>query len=245
MLLLDNFTHADLHPGNIMVKFYRPTTRSLMRHLFTRVLSKFDKDYAALPSLTNLDTIDDQTDQTVVRDLQAVKHDQDAWLDELDRLDELGYQPELVFLDAGLTVELTPTNRKNFLELFSAVAEFDGALAGHLMVERCRLPDLVIDEDTFALKMQDLVLSVKSKTFSLAKIKIGDVLSQVLTAVREHHVKMEPDFVNTVISILLLEVSGCQLYKQATLSNTPISPCTVVAIFYCRVSGGSWIPAWT
>ena len=204
MLLLDNFTHADLHPGNIMIKFYRPTTKSFLRHLLTRILSRFDSDYATKSDKINY--VDDETDANVIKDLLSLKKDQDSWLDELDRLDSLGYQPELVFLDAGLTVELSPSNRRNFLDLFGAVAEFDGALAGHLMVERCRTPDLVIDEDTFALKIQDLVLSVKSKTFSLAKIKIGDVLSQVLTAVREHHVKMEADFVNTVISILLLEV---------------------------------------
>jgi aarF domain-containing kinase len=203
MLLLDNFTHADLHPGNIMVKFYRPTTKSMLRDLFTRVLSRFEKDYKSNGDFASAD----ETDHRVLRTLYEVKDDPDRWLDELDRLDGLGYQPELVFIDAGLTVELSPINRKNFLDLFSAVAEFDGALAGHLMVERCRTPDLVIDEDNFALKMQDLIIGVKSKTFSLSKIKIGDVLSQVLTAIREHHVKMEADFVNTVISILLLEVS--------------------------------------
>ncbi len=46
MLLIDNFTHADLHPGNIMVKFYKPTTSSLLKDLFKRILSKFDSDYA-------------------------------------------------------------------------------------------------------------------------------------------------------------------------------------------------------
>jgi hypothetical protein len=34
------------------------------------------------------------------------------------------------------------------------------------MVERCRAPDLAIDKETFALKIQHLVLSVKSKTCS-------------------------------------------------------------------------------
>jgi predicted unusual protein kinase regulating ubiquinone biosynthesis (AarF/ABC1/UbiB family) len=27
MLLIDNFVHADLHPGNIMVRFYQPSER--------------------------------------------------------------------------------------------------------------------------------------------------------------------------------------------------------------------------
>ena len=96
---------------------------------------------------------------------------------------------------------LNATNRRNFLDLFKAIAEFDGYRAGHLMVERCRQPEAVIDAEVFALKMQHLVLGVKSKTFALGNIKIGDVLSEVLGMVRQHHVRMEGDFVNVVISI--------------------------------------------
>ncbi|KAG5220052.1 ubiquinone biosynthesis protein [Salix suchowensis] len=105
----------------------------------------------------------------------------------------------------GLVTTLDDKNRANFLELFRAIAEFDGYGAGQLMVERCRTPELAIDTELFALKMQNIVLSVKRKTFSLGKIKISDILRDVLKSVREHHVKMEGDFVNTVISILLLE----------------------------------------
>ncbi|KAN0060217.1 hypothetical protein ACQY0O_007546 [Thecaphora frezii] len=221
MLLIDNFTHADLHPGNIMIKFYRPTTQSLLQDLLARVLSKFDADYA--PGHAKAPPpADERAEESVVAKLHAVRHDHDVWLDELEALDLQGYQPELVFLDAGLTVELTPVNRRNFLDLFSAVAEFDGALAGHLMVERCRSPEMVLDEEGFALKMQDLVLSVKSKTFSLAKIKISDVLNEVLLAVRNHHVKMEADFVNTVISILLLEGIGRQLDPNMDLFKSAL-----------------------
>lgn len=62
---------------------------------------------------------------------------------------------------------------------------------------RCRSPELVVDPETFALKMQKIVLDVKGQTFSLGKIRISDVLSSVLQNVRAHHVKMEADFVNT------------------------------------------------
>ena len=79
------------------------------------------------------------------------------------------------------------------------------------MIARSRSPDLAIDPETFALKMQHLVLSIKRRTFSLGQIKISDLLSEVLRNVRVHHVKMEGDFVNTVISILLLEGIGRRL----------------------------------
>jgi aarF domain-containing kinase len=134
-----------------------------------------------------------------------------AWREELTSLYTAGYIPEIVFIDAGLVTTLDATNRKNFLDLFRAVAEFDGYRTGQLMIERSRSPELAIDTETFALKMQHLVLSVKRKTFSLGQIKISDLLTEVLKAVRVHHVKMEGDFINTVISILLLEGIGRRL----------------------------------
>ena len=79
------------------------------------------------------------------------------------------------------------------------------------MVERCRQPSAVIDEEVFALRMQHLVLSVKSRTFALGNIKIGDILNEVLSMVRGHHVRLEGDFVNVVLSILLLEGIGRSL----------------------------------
>lgn len=156
--------------------------------------------------------------------LNDAKHSPAQWRNELSELQSQGYVPELVFIDAGLTTTLNATDRKNFLDLFRAIAEFDGYRSGKLMVERCRTPHLVVDQETFALKMQHIVLNVKRKTFSLGQIKISDILSDVLKAVREHHVKMEADFVNTVISTLLLEGIGRRLDPGLDLfkSSLPI-----------------------
>ncbi|BGO90702.1 hypothetical protein JCM10020v2_002345 [Rhodotorula toruloides] len=214
MMLIDNFVHSDLHPGNIMVKWFKPSTRSMLASLWATWRDKPEPDAA--------DAVDNVNGAEIVHRLRSLKHDKAAWLAELDRLDAEGYQPELVFIDTGLVTRLNETNRRNFIDLFTAIASFDGYRAGQLMVERCRAPELVVDEETFALKMQKLVLGVKSQTFSLGKIKISDVLSQVLTNVREHHVKMEADFVNTVISILLLEGIGRQLDPEMDLFKSAL-----------------------
>jgi len=63
---------------------------------------------------------------------------------------------------------------------------------------------------------------VKRKTFSLGQIKISDILNDVLTAVRQHHVKMEGDFINTVISILLLEGIGRRLDPSLDLFKSAL-----------------------
>ncbi|CUA70827.1 ABC1 family protein C21C3,03, mitochondrial [Rhizoctonia solani] len=215
MLLLDNFVHADLHPGNIMIKFYKPSTRDMFYNFFSSV---FNSSGPPLNKYAHAES------DLIVAHLRQLAHSPGEWRRALDELEEDGYQPELVFLDAGLVTVLSEKNRHNFLDLFRAIAEFDGYRAGQLMVQRSRSPHLAVDPDVFALRIQHLVLGVKRKTFSLGTIKIADVLYEVLRAVRTHHVRMEADFVNTVISLLLLEGIGRQLDPQMDLlkSSLPI-----------------------
>ncbi|WWC85450.1 uncharacterized protein L201_000313 [Kwoniella dendrophila CBS 6074] len=216
MLLLDNWTHGDLHPGNIMVRFYKPTTTDYLGPLLNRFSHKPQTPPSNTPPSANV------SNQELVDSLASIAHDHDKWHEKLEELYKEGYEPQLIFIDAGLVTSLDSTNRRNFLDLFQSVAEFDGYKAGKLMVERCKQPEHVLDEETFALKMQHIVLSVKSKTFSLAKIKISDILNDVLNAVRTHHVKLEGDFINTVLSILLLEGIGRQLDPDMDLFKSAL-----------------------
>lgn len=211
MLLLDNFVHSDLHPGNIMIKFTKPqSTMLLLKNAWNALWkSKIQRVQEELGHAGSM-FIDPMT-ETIVDELRKLRKNPSAWRAQLQKVHDEGYLPEIVFIDAGLVTTLDSSNRRNFLDLFRAIAEFDGYRAGELMVERCRTPELAVDPETFALKMQHIVLQVKRKTFSLGQIKISDILHSVLKAVREHHVKMEADFVNTVISVLLLEGIGRQL----------------------------------
>lgn len=192
-----------------MVKFSKPLSTSvLLRNAFEALFKT--KGQTMSSNEPDHHTVDPATD-LIVDELRALKSDPSAWRSALEKFHEEGYLPEIVFIDAGLVTTLDSKDRRDFLDLFRAIAEFDGYRAGHLMVSRCRTPELAVDPETFALKMQHIVLNVKRKTFSLGQIKISDILHSVLMAVREHHVKMEPDFVNTVISVLLLEGIGRQL----------------------------------
>jgi aarF domain-containing kinase len=211
MLLLDNFVHSDLHPGNIMVKFCKPlSTRMVLKNLYNHIFHNSPSSEDTIFSTLNPPADYSDSDKIVSR-LRELEDKPIEWHVELEHLQSAGYIPEIVFIDAGLVTTLDTTNRRNFLDLFRAVAEFDGYKTGHLMIERSSSPELAINTETFALKMQHLVLSVKRKTFSLGQIKISDILTEVLKNVREHHVKLEGDFINTVISILLLEGIGRQL----------------------------------
>ncbi|KAJ5273973.1 hypothetical protein N7478_009098 [Penicillium angulare] len=211
MLLIDNFIHADLHPGNIMVRFYQPSELDLSLRKHSRATDA--------PTRAEVDVT-----ESVLARLRPHIGNQQEWDAALTQLNHEGFRPQLIFIDTGLVTELNDDNRRNFLDLFRAIAEFDGYKAGHLMVERCRTPEQVLEPEVFSLKMQHLVLSIKTRTFALGNIKIGDVLSEVLTMVRGHHVRFEGDFVNVVISCLLLEGIGRSLNPDLDLfkSSLPI-----------------------
>ncbi|SAM02604.1 hypothetical protein [Absidia glauca] len=195
MLIAYNFVHADLHPGNIMVRFYKP--------------SAYHPFQIALAKLMNRELKDDG--DVAVKRVLDVKDDPDRFQQVLEELDQDGYVPQLVMIDAGLVNELNDTNRRNFLDLFAAVAKFDGYRVGELMVERCQSPQQVIQPELFALRMQNLILGLKQHTFHLGAVKIGSLLSEVRNMVRAHHVKLEGDFINVVVGIMLLEGIGRQL----------------------------------
>ncbi|ORE04948.1 ABC1-domain-containing protein [Rhizopus microsporus var. microsporus] len=201
MLIVYNFVHADLHPGNIMVKFYKPEVYHPLRAAWAKLLGRELKDEG----------------EKAVERVLSVKNDPAAMQNELEALKQEGYAPKLVFIDTGLVTELNTVNRRNFLDLFQAVATFDGYKTGELMVERSRSPEQVVQPDVFALRMQNLILGLKQSTFNLGAVKIGNLLHETMNMVRAHHVKLEGDFVNVVVSIMLLEGIGRQLNPDLDL----------------------------
>jgi len=206
-----------------MVRFYKPEKIDL--------LSLLSRPFTGKPPPPPPPTDANDVTESALRRLRPYLHDRETWNRELEKLADESYQPQLIFIDTGLITDLNTVNRANFLALFWAIAEFDGYRAGQLMIERCKQPNAAIDGGVFCLKMQHLILGVKSKTFALGKVKIGDLLSEVLTMVRQHHVRLEGDFANVVISILLLEGIGRALDPDLDLFRTCVRVSTVPKLF--------------
>lgn len=146
MVFLDNFIHADLHPGNIV---YAP--------------------------------------------------------------DEKSYTMQLMFIDAGLAVELQREDRRNLVDLFKAVITNDGLAVGKLMIERSRARHLVQDEDKFALELSRIVSDVHQSGLTLGRLGVSELLRKVLILCFKHQVKLESRFASVIVAMGVVEGLGRQL----------------------------------
>ncbi|XP_050368406.1 uncharacterized protein LOC126786592 isoform X2 [Argentina anserina] len=145
MLLVDNFIHADMHPGNILVRVTHSKVPG--KQLF-------------------------------------------------------GLRPHVVFLDVGMTAELSKRDQLNLVELFKGVALRDGRsvaectlrLSGH---QNCPNPSAFIQEVDKSFKVWD------SPEGDM--MHPGDCIQQLLEQVRRHKVKIDGNVCTVIVTTLVLE----------------------------------------
>lgn len=199
MMIVDNFTHTDLHPGNVIIT---TDNKSMIDQLYS-----CHNDNTAFISKLN----------------QLFKLNYNYILKRKNNDGSLKDKIKICLIDCGLVTQLTPTNKKNFMDLFIAMSHFEGKEIGKLMIERSRTPDSAININEFIEKVDSLISDVKKKTFTLGTISVGTYLTQMFNIVSQHHVKLESDFVSIMVAIFLLEGIGRQLDSSLDLfdKSTP------------------------
>jgi aarF domain-containing kinase len=145
MLLVDNFIHADMHPGNILVRM--PRSKSPQKG--------FSKS-----------------------------------------------KPHVIFLDVGMTAELSQSDRVNLVKFFKAVALRDGRTAAESSLklskqQNCPNPKAYIEE--------------VEEAFTFWGTPEGDIvhpaecMQQLLEMVRRHRVNIDGNVCTVMVTTLVLE----------------------------------------
>ncbi|KAK8493735.1 hypothetical protein V6N12_034384 [Hibiscus sabdariffa] len=148
MLLVDNFVHADMHPGNILVRVSQ--SKASRKQLFKSKLSK----------------------------------------------------PHVIFLDVGMTAELSNGDRLNLLEFFKAVARRDGRTAAECTLrlsqqQNCPNPKAFIEEVEEAFTFWG--------TPEGDVVHPADCMQQLLEKVRCHRVNIDGNVCTVMVTTLVLE----------------------------------------
>ncbi|KAF6163333.1 hypothetical protein GIB67_025197 [Kingdonia uniflora] len=145
MLLVDNFIHADMHPGNILVRVAQK--KSSRKRLFKS-------------------------------------------------------KPHVIFLDVGMTAELSKSDRVNLLEFFKSVATRDGRNAAGCLLRLSQQQNC---------PNQKAFIEEVEKSFSFWGTPEGDVvhpaecMHQLLEKVRRHKVNIDGNVCTVMVTTLVLE----------------------------------------
>ncbi|KAJ4872162.1 Protein kinase superfamily protein [Raphanus sativus] len=143
MLLVDNFVHADMHPGNILVR-----KNGAKRGLFR---SK---------------------------------------------------KPHIIFLDVGMTAELSKTDRDNLLGFFKAVARRDGRTAAERTLklskqQNCPNPEAFVEEVEEAFRFWG--------TAEGEAVHPADCMHELFEKMRNHRVNIDGNVSTVMFTTLVLE----------------------------------------
>ncbi|WCJ26917.1 Protein kinase superfamily protein [Euphorbia peplus] len=145
MLLVDNFIHADMHPGNILVRVSqkKPSRKGLFKS-----------------------------------------------------------KPHVIFLDVGMTAELSKSDRVNLIDFFKAVARRDGRTAAESALrlskqQNCPNPKAFIEEVEEAFTFWG--------TPEGDLIHPAECMQELLEKVRRHRVNIDGNVCTVMVTTLVLE----------------------------------------
>ena len=177
MLIDDNFLHADLHPGNILVR------------LPGGIQGGFSTLQDVVSSKTKVDS--GKTDGA---------DGSDGEKNDGRKKTKIPSKPEIVILDTGLATELTPAHQASLAEFFQAIINWDGAGVARNIIAFSSNLQPSFDPESFT---SDVTTAVRH--FQDSTPRAGDCMAAIFETVQRHHVTLDPNVMVAVVTVMVLE----------------------------------------
>ncbi len=198
MLLIDNLMHADLHPGNIMLR-----------------VQIDEEKYGDITSLSSLgdvpvggDISDDEKSIAVYNHIHKRK-------DSLSKLSG-GFYGQITLVDAGMVAQLDGDESTNFIGLISALGEGDGRAAAEAVMRfnnNHKIGDLNnqtlvggLSNNQKEAFIEDMILLFEERCQGYGtNVDFGNILRGVLGVVKKHRIQLGANYATLVVNALCLD----------------------------------------
>lgn len=201
MLLEDNFMHADLHPGNILVSpcggesvdadtaEAAVETDSVVGHTDTHHQHKEHRGRHTKIGAPEHVYSNKQNNRNNINNVKTV----------LGRANN-----ELMLVDAGMVARLTKDQQTNFIGFLESLGEGNGLEAADYVLNFSATP--IVDDSKRAAFRKDMqaLFSRICKGYG-NNVNAGEVLRGVLTLVRVHRVTVEANYATLIVNALCLD----------------------------------------
>ncbi|KAJ1620957.1 ABC1 family-domain-containing protein [Pavlovales sp. CCMP2436] len=140
-----------------------------------------------------------------------------------------GDKPAMILVDLGMVAILSKDEQRNYLGLLHAMGSGDGIF---ILIYFWTPPDLQpLDRENFEIEMDALFLKV-CRGYGTAP-DFGEVVRGVLTAVRNHRVRIGPNYMTLIINALCLDAMARTLQP----SYSTLDAARPLLQFHKRVPG--------
>lgn len=117
----------------------------------------------------------------------------------------------IIFLDVGLTSSLTRKDKKNFYDLFRAIANYDAKEAAWLMIERAPNATEIDEPSKIGFRRDMSILIDRVIHTPLKQLEVGIVLRNVLDLGKKYHIQVDPSFTTIALGTIIIEGIGRRL----------------------------------